>query len=144
MDFLDENFIASDGIQIIPEADLFLFGILESSVHMIWTKTFCGRLKSDFNYSKQIVYNNFPFPEVEKDLREKICKSAEKILEVRAKYFGASLADLYDENLMPKDLRDAHRKNDENILLAYGFKNLSDAEILSALITLHKNLTSLE
>ena len=96
-------------------------------------------------------------------MREKISKSAEKILEVRAKYLGVRneglgtsksnpspltpspcLADLYDENLMPKDLRDAHRKNDENILCAYGFKNLSDAEILSELITLHKNLTSAE
>ena len=101
-------------------------------------------LVTSFGYSKQIIYNNFPFPEVEAEMREKITKSAEKILEVRAKYFGASLADLYDENLMPKDLRDAHRKNDENILCAYGFKNLSDAEILSALITLHKNLTSAE
>ena len=101
-------------------------------------------------------------------MREKISKSAEEILRVREKFLGvriqglgarenekqktnpyslnpsSSLADLYDENLMPRDLRDAHRKNDENILLAYGFKNLSDAEILSALITLHKNLTSAE
>ena len=79
--------------------------------------------------------------EVGEKMREKICESAEKILEVRKKYLGASLADLYDENLMPKDLRDAHRKNDENILVAYGFKNLSEEEILAELITLHKNLT---
>ena len=138
--FLDENFISSDANFIIPEADLYLFGILESSVHMIWTKKFCGRLESRIRYSNTLIYNNFPFPEVTAEIREKIKKSAEKILEIRAKY-ESSLADLYDENLMPKELRDAHRKNDENILMAYGMKNLSEEEILQKLIELHKNLT---
>ena len=141
IDFLDAEKIVLDPNFIIPDADLYLFGILESSVHMIWTKKFCGRLKSDIRYSNTLIYNNFPFVEVGEKMREKICESAEKILEVRAKYNGASLADLYDENIMPKDLREAHRKNDENILSAYGFKNLSEEEILQKLIELHKNLT---
>ena len=140
MDFLSPEIIIGDSNFIIPEADLYLFGILESSVHMIWTKKFCGRLKSDIRYSNTLIYNNFPFPEVTAEIREKIKKSAEKILEIRSKY-ESSLADLYDENLMPKELRDAHRKNDENILTAYGIKNLSDEEILQKLIELHKNLT---
>ena len=163
--FLDENFISSDANFIIPEADLYLFGILESSVHMIWTKKFCGRLESRIRYSNTLIYNNFPFPEVTAEMREKISKSAEKILEVRAKYLvkseklivnsenplttidyslftKCSLADLYDENLMPKDLRDAHRKNDEEVLKTYGLKkNASEEEILSELTTLYKNLT---
>ena len=142
MGFLDENFIATTQLQIIPDADLFLFGILESSVHMIWTKSFCGRLKSDFRYSATLIYNNFPFPEVDKNLREKISATAENILEIRKKY-NSSLADLYDENLMPKDLREAHKKNDLAVMEAYGFeKNLSEAEILQRLVDLHKNLLS--
>lgn len=144
MDFLDKNFITTDLLYGIPDADLFLFGILESSVHMIWTKKFCGRLESRIRYSNTLIYNNFPFVEVVEKMREKICESAEKILEVRKKYFGASLADLYDENLMPKDLREAHRKNDKNVCEAYGFKNLSEEEILAELINLHKNLTGEE
>ena len=165
MDFLSPDIIVTTSIQIIPEGNLFLFGILESSLHMVWVKAFCGRLKSDFNYSGTIVYNNFPFPEVTAEICEKIKKSAEKILEVRAKYLvkseklivnsenplttidyslftKCSLADLYDENLMPKDLRDAHRKNDEEVLKTYGLKkNASEEEILSELTTLYKNLT---
>ena len=138
--FLDSKIIASNQLYMLPDADLFLFGILSSKIHMDWTKIVCGRLEVDLRYSPAI-YNNFPFPEVDKNLREKISATAEKILEVRKKYPKSSLADLYDENLMPKDLRDAHKKNDENILSAYGFENLSDEEILSALMTLHKNLT---
>lgn len=140
--FFDENFITVSPNFFIPDADLFLFGILESKVHMVWTKKFCGRLKSDFRYSAQIIYNNFPFPEVEKEIREKISETAEKILEVRRKYSDSSLAELYDENLMPKDLRDAHKKNDFAVLEAYGFeKNFSDEEILRGLIKIFKNLT---
>ena len=139
MGFLDENFIASDANLIIPNADLFLFGVLESKVHMIWTKTFCGRLKSDFRYSAQIIYNNFPFPD--KNF-EKISLTAEKILSARKNYPDSSLAELYDENLMPKELRDAHKKNDSAVMEAYGFeKNFSDEEILQELMKLHKNLT---
>ena len=125
-----------------PDADLFLFGILQSSVHMIWTKTFCGRLKSDFRYSATLIYNNFPFPEDEKNLRDKISATAENILQVRKKYSDSTLAELYDPTLMPKDLRDAHKKNDLAVLDAYGFdKNFSESEILSALMNLYKNLT---
>ena len=139
MDFLNKNFIPTNLVHIIPDADLFLFGILQSSVHMIWTKTFCGRLKSDFRYSATLIYNNFPFPEVEKNLREKISLTAEKILQVRKKYPDASLANLYDPILMPKDLRDAHKKNDLAVLEAYGFdKNFSESEIIAELLKLYQ------
>ena len=136
--FFSPEIIVSNAIQIIPDANLFLFGVLESKVHMIFVKTFCGRLKSDFRYNSAI-YNNFPFPD--KNFEE-ISKTAEKILEVRRKYFESSLAELYDENLMPVELRDAHRKNDLAVMAAYNFdKNLSDEEILRELINLRKNLT---
>ena len=137
IDFLDKNFIASDANFIIPDANLFLFGVLESSVHMIFTKTFCGRLKSDFRYSNTLIYNNFPFPD--KNF-EKISLTAEKILQVRKKYSDSTLAELYDENLMPKDLRDAHKKNDLAVMEAYGFdKNLSEDKIVAELLKLYQN-----
>ena len=138
MDFLNKNFIPTNLVHIIPDADLFLFGILQSSVHMIWTKIFCGRLESRYRYSATLIYNNFPFPEVEKNLRDNISATAEKILEVRKKYSDSSLADLYDENLMPKDLRDAHKKNDLAVMAAYGFdKNLSESQIVAELMMLY-------
>jgi len=141
MDFIEKNIVANNKSFIIPNADLFLFGVLQSSVHMIFVKKFCGRLKSDFSYSAQIVYNNFPFP----SRSEKICETAAEILRVRKKYSESSLADLYDENLMPKDLRDAHKKNDLAVCEAYGFdKNFSDEEILSALMKIYQDLTSAE
>ena len=112
---------------------------------MAWTKTFCGRLGSSFSYSATVIYNTFPFPEVKKNLREKISATAEKILQVRKKYPDSSLADLYDPTLMPKKLRDAHKKNDLAVLEAYGFnKNFSEAEIIAELMKFYKNLTSAE
>ena len=165
--FFDKNFIVSDANFMIPDADLFLFGILQSSVHMIFVKKFCGRLESRLRYSKEIIYNNFPFCEASEKNREKISESAGEILRVREKFLGVRneglgagenekskktnpysltpspcLADLYDENLMPKELREAHRKNDLSVMSAYGFeKNFSEEEILSALMNLYKNLT---
>ena len=140
--FLDENFIASDANLIIPDADLFLFGILESSVHMLFTKSFCGRLESSYRYSATLIYNNFPFPEVSEEKRKKITKTAEKILRVREKFEGWTLAKLYNEKTMPEELRRAHEENDLAVMEAYDFdKNFSEEEIVSALMILHKNLT---
>ena len=164
--FFDEKIIAVNPNFVIPDADLFLFGILQSSVHMAFTKKFCGRLKSDLRYSNALIYNNFPFPDCEKNFHEKISETAEKILEVRKKYLGVRneglgdmeneksktnpspltpspcLADLYDPILMPKDLRDAHKKNDLAVMEAYGFdKNFSESEILAELMKLYQNLT---
>ena len=141
MDFVSPEIISSNANQTIPEADLYLFGILESSVHMIWTKKFCGRLESRIRYSNTLIYNNFPFPEVTAEIREKISKTAAKILEVRAGYEGKTLAFLYNESTMPEDLRLAHLENDAAVKSAYGFENLSEEEIVSALMILYKNLT---
>ena len=150
MDFFDENFIATDSTLIIPDADLYLFGILQSSVHMAWAKNVCGYLGISFRYSKGIVYNNFPFPEVSENQRKKIEHTAQLILDARKNYPRSSLADLYDltaTESMCKDLCDAHEENDRAVMEAYGFdkklpENLSDAEILQKLIVLYKNLTS--
>ena len=110
IDFVEKNIIASDALSIIPNAELFHFGILSSSVHMAWTKTVCGRLESRIRYSGSVVYNNFVWCECSEVQRKKIEQTAQNILDCRKKYPDASLADLYDPTLMPKDLRDAHKK----------------------------------
>ena len=136
--YLDESVIAGNSLFMIPDAELYHFGILTSSVHMAWIKTVGAKLKSDYRYSKDIVYNNFPFPD--KNF-EKISATAEKILQIRKNYPESSLADLYDPTLMPKDLRDAHKKNDLAVMEAYGFdKNFSESEIIAELLKLYQKL----
>ena len=137
MDYLKPEVIASNACFTIPNANLFHFGVLTSSVHMAWMRTVCGRLKSDYRYSKDIVYNNFVWCEYDSAIE----KTAAKILEVRAGYEGKTLAFLYNESTMPEDLRLAHLENDAAVKSAYGFENLSEEEIVSALMILYKNLT---
>ena len=122
MDYVAKEIITNDQVQIIPEATLYHFGILESNVHMAWMRAVCGRLKSDYRYSKDIVYNNFPWPTPTNELKAKIEKTAQAILDARAKYPDCSLADLYDEVSMPVELRKAHQNNDRAVMEAYGWK----------------------
>ena len=139
--FLDSNVIASDAVQIIPNANIYEFGILTSSVHMAWMRAVAGRLKSDYRYSKDIVYNNFPWCKPTTEQKAKIEKSAQAILDARAKYPDSSLADLYDETLMPSELRKAHRANDRAVMAAYGFDvKMSEAEILARLFEMYEEL----
>ncbi len=118
--FLGCEVIASDLLFLIPDASLYHFGVLESNVHMAWMRTVCGRLKSDYRYSKDIVYNNFPWPTPTDAQRAKIEQTAQAILDARALYPDASLADLYDELTMPPELRKAHQENDKAVMAAYG------------------------
>ena len=113
--FLDDNTIPTNAAVIIPEADLFNFGILTSNVHMAWMRAVAGRLKSDYRYFKDIVYNNFPWPTPTPAQKERIEKTAQAILDARALYPESSLADLYDELTMPVELRKAHRANDKAV-----------------------------
>ena len=119
--FLDDNYIPSDSVTIIPGATLYHFGILTSNVHMAWMRTVAGRLKSDYRYSKDIVYNNFPWPAPTEEQKTKIEKTAQMILTAREKYPDSSLADLYDDLTMPPELRKAHQENDRAVMAAYGF-----------------------
>ena len=105
----------------IPDADLYHFGVLTSNVHMAWMRAVCGRLKSDYRYSKDVVYNNFPWPTPTDAQKAKIEQTAQAILDARALYPDASLADLYDETTMPPELRKAHQQNDKAVMVAYGF-----------------------
>lgn len=119
--YMDKETIASDLVFIIPSASLYHFGVLTSWVHMAWMRAVCGRLKSDYRYSKDVVYNNFPWPKEDDAAVAAISETAQAILDARAAYPDSSLADLYDDTLMPPALRRAHRNNDRAVLRAYGF-----------------------
>ena len=121
MGFLDSSTIVSDAVQIVPNATLYEFGLLTSNAHMAWMRAVCGRLKSDYRYSKDVVYNNFPWPNPTEEQKAKIEQTAQAILDARALYSDSSLADLYDELTMPPELRKAHQANDRAVMDAYGF-----------------------
>ena len=127
MGYMDSSVLCSNKVRLMPDADLYEFGILESNVHMAWMRVVCGRLKSDYDYSIKIVYNNFPWPEPTEPQRQKIEQTAQAILDARALYPDSSLADLYDELTMPPELRKAHRLNDMAVMEAYGFAKGSEA-----------------
>ncbi|MBR3550046.1 MAG: methylase [Treponema sp.] len=126
----------------MQRASLFHFGVLTSNVHMAWMRAVCGRLKSDYSYSNTIVYNNFPWPTPTDEQKAKIEKTAQAILDARAKYPDSSLADLYDETLMPPELRKAHQENDKAVMLAYGFNTkMTESECVAELFKMYENLT---
>lgn len=134
MGFVNPNIIASDAVLTIPSATLYHFGILESNVHMAWMRAVCGRLEMRYRYSKDIVYNNFPWPSPTTEQQAKIEASAQAILDARALYPDSSLADLYDPTLMPKELLQAHRQNDRAVMSAYGFSTkMTESECVAEL-----------
>ncbi|MGV3527332.1 MAG: DNA methyltransferase [Flavisolibacter sp.] len=118
--FLDENVIPTNLLQLIPNPSLFHFGVLTSLMHMSWVKQVCGRLKSDFRYSNSIVYNNFPWPENPSEKQKQAVEAAAQgVLDARAQFPDASLADLYDPNTMPPVLVKAHQALDRAVDLCY-------------------------
>ena len=121
MGYLNEETIAGNTLFIIEDATLYHFGILTSNVHMAWMRTVGARMKSDYRYSKDVVYNNFPWPTPADTQKAKIEQTAQAILDARALYPDCSLADLYDEIAMPPELRKAHQQNDRAVMQAYGF-----------------------
>lgn len=142
MGYMDSKVLCSNKVALMPEGELYHFGIIESNVHMAWMRVVCGRLKSDYNYSKDIVYNNFPWPEVSDEQREKIATTAQAILDARALYPDSSLADLYDELTMPPELRKAHQQNDRAVMTAYGFPiNMTESECVASLFELYQTMT---
>lgn len=107
---LTEDCLCSELVFILPGTDLYHLGVLMSSTHMAWIRTVAGRLKSDYRYSRNVVYNNFPWPDPTPDQRARIEETAQGMLDACAKYPDANLADLYDEVAMPVELRRAHEK----------------------------------
>jgi hypothetical protein len=139
--FLTPDVFASDLVFVMPKATLYHFGILTSRVHMAWVRAVCGRLESRYRYSKDIVYNNFPWPKLGEN-QSQIETTAQNILNVRTKYPDSSFADLYDEVLMPIDLRKAHAENDHAVMDAYGFSSkMTEEEIVAELFKMYQKLS---
>lgn len=140
--FMTPDILCSNLVKIVPDATLFHFGILTSNVHMAWVRLVCGRLKSDYRYSKDIVYNNFPWPTVSDEQKAKITQTAQGILDAREKYPNDSLADLYDPLTMPQELRKAHQANDRAVMQAYGLdvKTTSEADCVAFLMKKYQEL----
>jgi len=161
MAYLHGDVIPTNQIQTIPDASLYHFGVLTSNVHMAWMRVVCGRLEMRYRYSKDIVYNNFPWPDrsasvplATKDgaatasgtlalLTARIEQTAQAILDARALYPDSSLADLYDEVTMPPELRKAHQDNDRAVMEAYGFdwRTMTESECVTALFKMYQELT---
>ncbi len=140
--FISPYVIAGDSCTIVPNATLYHFGILTSSVHMAWMRAVAGRLKSDYRYSANVVYNNFIWADVTDEQKDNISKTANNILTIRDKYLqkGKSLADMYGENLelLYTDLLDAHQANDKAVLALYGFKpDATEEEIVARLMQMY-------
>ena len=128
----------------MPEGSLYHFGILESNVHMAWMRTICCRLKSDYSYTVNDVYNNFPWPTPTDTQKAKIEQTAQAILDARALYPDSSLADLYDETTMPPELRKAHQMNDKAVMLAYDFsiKDMTESKCVAELMRMYQVLAN--
>lgn len=141
--YLNGDTICTDKLRIVPNATIYHFGILTSNVHMAWMRAFCMRLKSDYSYSRDVVYNNFPWPTPTAEQQAKIEETAQGILDARALYPDSSLADLYDEVTMPPELRKAHQHNDRVVMAAYGFpvsKDFTESDCVAALLRMYQQL----
>ena len=147
MGLMTPDILCSDLVFIIPNANLYHLGILTSNVHMSWMRAVCGRLKSDYRYSKDIVYNNFPWPTPTEAQKAKIEQTAQAILDARNLYPDSSLADLYDELTMPPELRKAHQNNDRAVMQAYGFdvRTMTESSCVAELMKMYqKKVAELE
>ncbi len=141
--YMDDGVLCSDKVRILPNGSLYHFGILTSNVHMAWMRTICCRLKSDYSYTVNDVYNNFPWPTPTDEQRARIEQTAQAILDARELYPDCSLADLYDEATMPPELRKAHQQNDKAVMQAYGFwgKLNSESACVAELMRMYQGLT---
>ena len=142
IDFMTPDIVVGNKIRIAENANFFEFGVLTSNVHMAWMRTTCGYYGPSYQYSINIVYNNFPWCSPTPEQKKKIESTAQAILDARAKYPDCSLADLYDETTMPPDLRKAHQQNDFAVMAAYGFpRNITESECVGELMRRYQGLT---
>ena len=145
MGYLDENNIAANSCMVVGTDKKWLFGILTSLMHMAWVKTVGGRLKTDYRYSAQLCYNTFPFPKISESKKQEIEEAAEEVLLVREDYPGKTLAELYDPDKMPDDLREAHHRLDLIVESCYQDKPFAnDEERLECLFKLYEKMTKKE
>ena len=143
MGFIDKSIIVNANAQVVSDATLYHMGVLTSNVHMAWMRAVCGRLETRYRYSKDVVYNNFPWPSPTPEQKKRIEATAQAILDARALYPNCSLADLYDEVAMPPELRKAHQANDKAVMQAYGFwgKLNSESACVAELMRMYQDLT---
>lgn len=142
---ISPDYLVSDGLLVLPDNDLFYFGVLSSHLHLLWTRLVCGRLGNAYRYSINIVYNNFPWINATEEEKDLIRETAKKILDVRKKYEDISLKKLYDPKLMPNDLREAHLMNDRAVSMLYGFNTkTTDDQIIKDLLEKHELLITNE
>jgi hypothetical protein len=138
---MSKDIILSNACFSIPNASLYTFGVLTSSMHMAWMRSVCGRLESRYRYSNTIVYNNFVWCNPTEEQKAKIEQTAQTILDVRAKYLSWTLADLYDELTMPPALRKAHQENDKAVEKVYGKTFSNDDERVAFLFEKYVEMT---
>lgn len=142
--FMTADIIASDLVFLIPDATIYEFGILMSNVHNAWMRQVAGRLKSDYRYSKDIVYNDFPWPSPTEVQRKAIESTAQAILDARKLYANCSLSNLYNPLTMPPELRKAHTANDIAVMKAYGFSTkMSEADCVAELMKMYQEITKI-
>ena len=140
--YVSPDIVVNNAVLFIPDAILYHFGILTSNVHMAWMRVVCGRLEMRYRYSKDIVYNNFPWPAITPEQEAEISRTAQAILDARNLYPDCSLADLYDEVTMPVELRRAHQANDKAVMKAYGLPaTTSESDTVAHLFQLYEELT---
>ena len=142
--YVSPDIIINGSALIVADATLYHFGILTSNVHNAWMRTVCGRMKSDYQYSGSVVYNNFVWCNPTDEQKKKIEQTAQAILDARALYPDSSLADLYDELTMPPELRKAHQANDRAVMQAYGFdvKTMTESTCVAELMKMYQELTN--
>lgn len=146
MGFISKDVWTADPHFMVKNTDLYYFGVLSSNVHNAWMRIVSGRLKSDYRYSNRIVYNTFVWPNASEKQKDRIRKTAQLILDARESNPNASLSDLYDESLMPSNLRKAHQENDKTVMEAYGFdwRNMTESECVAELMKLYQELVDKE
>lgn len=143
MGYMADGVLCSDKVRLMPDGTLYHFGILESNVHMSWMRSICCRLKSDYSYTVNDVYNNFPWPTPTDEQKAKIEQTAQGILDARKLYPDSSLADLYDPLTMPIELRKAHTANDIAVMKAYGFSTkMTEADCVAKLMEMYQLLVN--
>ena len=140
--YCGKDTIPNNSTSVIPNASNYLFGVITSALHNGWMRVVCGRLGNGYRYTGKIVYNNFPWPNPTDDQKAIIEQTAQEILDARALYPDKSLADLYDPDKMPSELKEAHEANDKAVMDAYGFAHdMSESEIVSELMKLYEKLS---
>lgn len=143
MGFFDEDVIVANSCMVIGTNDISLFGILTSAMHMVWVKTVGGKLETRYRYSAQLCYNTFPFPKISGAKKQEIASAAEDILVTREFYVGKTLAELYDPDKMPQDLREAHERLDGIVESCYpGYPLANDEARLECLFKMYEKMTA--